>query len=91
MLVCYCPYTTVTDEVLHIDELNKKKKSIDRHTTCINISDEMIDDGVSKSFWHWRKIAFASECLPIHSAEGPPLGNLYLQWGSVKTGPNQSD
>lgn len=57
----------------HTDELNitkkrKKKGSIDRRGTCINISDEMIDDRISKSLWHRRKIAFACECLVVRGA-----------------------
>lgn len=51
------------------------KKTIDRHAVYINISDEMIDDGIFKSLWHERKIAFASEYLPVRNPEGPPLGN----------------
>ena len=69
----------------YTDEL-KKKIPIDHHSTCINISDEMIDDGISKSLWHRRKIAFASERLPVRDTEGPPQGSPSLQWGSVKTG-----
>ena len=53
----------------HTDELNiTKKGSIDRRCTCINISDEMIDDRISKSLWHGRKIAFARECLAVRGA-----------------------
>lgn len=65
-------------------EYNKKKEkkgSIDRRGTCINISDEMIDDRISKSLWHRRKIAFACECLAVRGAWRPAPGELIAAVG----------
>jgi len=52
-----------------------KKTIIDCDVTSINISDAMIDDRIFKSLWHCRKIAFASEYLPVPDTEVPPQGS----------------
>ena len=61
--------------------IKKKKGSIDRRGTCINISDEMIDDRISKSLWHRTKIAFARECLAVRGAWRPAPGELIAAVG----------
>lgn len=46
----------------------------------------MIDDGIFKSLWHRRKIAFASECLPSVILKAHPWGAHSCSGGQRKLG-----
>lgn len=84
-------YGTPLSAISHKDKKKKNPKSIDRRATCINISDEMIDDRIFKSLWHCRKKKLH---LPpsVTNSEGPPgrkpiaaaVGGVQRKLGQIK-------